>query len=104
VVTDGTLIQFLFHILRFQVSGVRNDEQRRWHLTPETRYTERLVIQIGSEPEIRKWFENPDIKRIIEDVAGALYPLLKARKVFLPIYSLGELISKNKIVFESSVS
>jgi hypothetical protein len=21
---------------RFQVSGVRNDEQRRWHLTPET--------------------------------------------------------------------
>jgi len=27
--TDGILIQFLFHILRFQVSGVRNDEQRR---------------------------------------------------------------------------
>jgi hypothetical protein len=27
--TDGILIQFLFHILRFQVSGIRNDEQRR---------------------------------------------------------------------------
>jgi len=36
VYTDGILIPFLFHILRFQVSGVRNDEQRRWHLTPET--------------------------------------------------------------------
>jgi len=61
------------------------------------------VVQIGSEPEIKKWFENPDIKRIIEDVAGALYPLLKARKISLPIYSPCELISKNKIVFESSV-
>jgi len=27
--TDGILIPFLFHILRFQVSGVRNDEQKR---------------------------------------------------------------------------
>ena len=55
------------------------------------------MIQIGSGPEIRKWFEHPeDIKRIIEDVAGALYPLLKARKISLPIYSPGELISKNK--------
>ena len=36
VYTDGILIPFLFHILRFQVSGVRNDEQRRWHLTPDT--------------------------------------------------------------------
>ncbi|RZB34194.1 MAG: hypothetical protein SRB2_03587 [Desulfobacteraceae bacterium Eth-SRB2] len=54
------------------------------------------MIQIGSEPEIRKWFENPDTKRIIEDVAGALYPLLKTRKIFLAIYSPGELISKNR--------
>jgi len=29
IYTDGILIQFLFHILRFQVSGVRNDEQRQ---------------------------------------------------------------------------
>jgi hypothetical protein len=41
VYTDEILIPFLFHILRFQVSGVRNDEQRRWNLTPETRYTGR---------------------------------------------------------------
>ena len=54
------------------------------------------MIQIGSEPEIRKWFENPDNKRIIEDVAGALYPFLKAGRIFLPIYSPGELISKNR--------
>jgi hypothetical protein len=37
----GGLIPFLFHILRFQVSRVRNDEQRRWYLTPETRHTGR---------------------------------------------------------------
>ncbi|MBW2246068.1 MAG: hypothetical protein JRF62_02495 [Deltaproteobacteria bacterium] len=37
VYTDGILIPFLFHILRFQVSGVRNDEQRRWHLKPGIR-------------------------------------------------------------------
>jgi len=37
VYTDRILIPFLFHIFRFQVSGVRNDEQRHWHLTPETR-------------------------------------------------------------------
>ena len=48
VYTDGILIPFVFHILRFkvsgvrcQVSGVRNDEQRRWHLTPDTRHTGR---------------------------------------------------------------
>jgi hypothetical protein len=41
VYTDGILIPFLFHIFRFQVSGVRNDEQRRWHLTPDTRHTGR---------------------------------------------------------------
>ena len=32
----GGLIPFLFHILRFQVSGVRNDEQRRCYLKPDT--------------------------------------------------------------------
>jgi hypothetical protein len=26
---------------RFQVSGVRNDEKRRWHLKPGTRHTGR---------------------------------------------------------------
>jgi hypothetical protein len=36
VYTDGISIPFLFHILRCQVSGVRNDEQRRWYPTPET--------------------------------------------------------------------
>jgi len=41
VYTDGTLISFLFLILRCQVSGVRNDEQRRCHLTPETKHTGR---------------------------------------------------------------
>jgi hypothetical protein len=34
VYIDGTLIPFLFHISRCQVSGVRNDEQKRWHLKP----------------------------------------------------------------------
>ena len=41
VYTDGILIPFLFHVLRFQVSGVRNDEQRRCHLKSETRHTGR---------------------------------------------------------------
>jgi hypothetical protein len=41
VYTDGILIPFLFHILRCQVSGVRNNEQRRWHLKPDTRHTGR---------------------------------------------------------------
>jgi len=35
VYTDGSLTPFLFHILRFQLSGVRNDEQRHWHLKPD---------------------------------------------------------------------
>jgi hypothetical protein len=34
VYIDGILIPFLFHIF-LQVSGVRNDAQKRWHLTPE---------------------------------------------------------------------
>jgi hypothetical protein len=45
VYTDGILIPFLFHIfhiIRFQVSGVRNDEQRRWNLKPDTRHTGRI--------------------------------------------------------------
>jgi hypothetical protein len=32
----GGLISFLLYILRCQVSGVRNDEQRRWHMKPDT--------------------------------------------------------------------
>jgi len=30
-----------FFGIRYQVSGVRNDEQRRWNLQPGTRHTER---------------------------------------------------------------
>ncbi|RZB37855.1 MAG: hypothetical protein SRB2_00957 [Desulfobacteraceae bacterium Eth-SRB2] len=41
VYTDGILIPFLFHILRFQVSGARNDEQGRWPLKPDIRHTGR---------------------------------------------------------------
>jgi hypothetical protein len=34
--SEEELYQFLFHIFRCQVSGVRNDKQRRWNLTPDT--------------------------------------------------------------------
>ncbi len=46
----GGLIPFLFHVLRFQVSGVRNDEQRRWHLKPETRHTGRVNMGYFLKP------------------------------------------------------